>query len=320
MKAFQRHQPTDQTRHDQTGLPMGSDRATPPAESVPMRQENKYGTNEMKASLKSKDRSSMEPVKPVRPVAPYVGGKRILSKRLCARIADIPHRTYAEAFVGMGGIFFRRDQRPPAEVINDWSAEVHNLFRILQVHYVSFLEMMRFQIASRAEFERLSQVRPETLTDMQRAARFLYIQRTVFGGKVAGGNYGVSPANAARFDVTKLQPMLEAVHDRLASVTIERLPWADFIRRYDRSATLFYLDPPYFGCEDDYGKDMFRRDDFEEMADQLRKIKGRFILSINDHEEIRRLFSGFEMEEVGVRYTLAGNHNSREFGELIISN
>ncbi|HEY9092022.1 DNA adenine methylase [Parasphingorhabdus sp.] len=274
----------------------------------------------MKASLKIQVEDNLEPVKPVRPVAPYIGGKRMLAKRLCAKIADIPHRTYAEAFVGMGGVFFRRECRPTAEVINDWSAEVHNLFRILQVHYVSFLEMMRFQIASRAEFERLSRVDPETLTDMQRAARFLYIQRTVFGGKVTGSNYGVSPANAARFDVTKLQPMLEAVHDRLASVTIERLPWADFIRRYDRDATLFYLDPPYFGCEDDYGKNMFRREEFEEMARLLAGIKGRFILSINDHPEIRSLFNGFSMEEVGVRYTLAGNSNAKTFGELIISN
>lgn len=274
----------------------------------------------MKASLQNFDNSTLEPIKPVRPVAPYIGGKRMLAKRLCTNIGDIPHRTYAEAFVGMGGIFFRRSERPKAEVINDWSAEVHNLFLILQVHYVSFLEMMRFQIASRAEFERLSRVDPETLTDMQRAARFLYIQRTVFGGKVTGSNYGVSPANAARFDVTKLQPMLEAVHDRLASVTIERLPWADFIRRYDRDATLFYLDPPYFGNEGDYGKDMFRREEFEEAAELLAKIKGRFVLSINDQLEIRDLFRDFSMEKVGVRYTLAGNSNTKTFGELIISN
>lgn len=263
--------------------------------------------------------AAMVPVEPIKPAAPYIGGKKRLARRLSDLIGSIPHVTYAEVFVGMGGVFFRRNARPKAEVINDWSAEVHNFFRILQVHYVAFLEMMRFQISSRAEFERLAAVDPATLTDMQRAARFLYLQRTAFGGKVAGRNFGVSPVNAARFDITKLQPMLEAIHDRLASVTIERLTWADFIRRWDRPGTLFYLDPPYYGSEGDYGPGMFRREEFEQMAQLLAGIKGRFILSINDAPAIRQLFGDFKCEQVDVRYTLSGNDKGRTFPELIIT-
>lgn len=235
-------------------------------------------------------------------------------------IEAVPHRTYAEVFVGMGGIFFRRKSKPSAEVINDWSAEVHNLFRILQVHYVAFLEFMRFQVTARAEFERLALEDPATLTDIQRAARFLYLQRTAFGGKVTGRGFGVSPMNAGRFDVTKLQPMLEAVHERLAGVVIERLRWQDFVTRYDRAETLFYLDPPYFGCEDDYGRDMFAREEFVEMAALLAGIKGRFILSINDKPEVRAIFSAFNMQAEDVRYQIGGMDKSRNFGELIITN
>jgi DNA adenine methylase len=262
----------------------------------------------------------LTPVDPVKPVAPYIGGKRMLAKRLCALIDATPHRTYAEAMVGMGGVFFRRTMRPGVEVINDRSAQVHNLFRILQVHYVAFLEMMRFQITSRAEFVRLAATDPATLTDMQRAARFLYLQRTTFGGKVAGQNFGVSPINPARFDVTKLQPLLEAVHERLAAVTLECLDWADFIARYDREGTLFYIDPPYYGCERDYGDGMFERADFVRMASLLREIKGRFILSINDKPEVRVIFDGFNVREEDVRYTIGGSAKPATFGELIITN
>lgn len=70
-------------------------------------------------------------VNPTRPVAGYIGGKRSLAKRLTALIETIPHTTYAEPFVGMGGVFLRRRRRPPAEVINDWSGDVSNFYRIL---------------------------------------------------------------------------------------------------------------------------------------------------------------------------------------------
>lgn len=262
----------------------------------------------------------LAPVDPVRPMAPYIGGKRNLSRRLVERIGAVPHSTYAEVFVGMGGVFFRRDAKPKAEVINDWSEDVSTFFRVVQRHYVPFMEMLRWQITSRAGFEKLAALAPESLTDLERSARFLYLQRCAFGGKVAGRNFGVSHGRPANFDVSKVGPMIEAAHERLSGVVIERLPWADFIRRYDREGVLFYLDPPYFGCERDYGDGMFSREQFEQMAAVLRGVKGRFILSLNDNAEVRRIFAGFDIEEVAVRYTIGGTGKAKVAGEVIISN
>ncbi len=61
----------------------------------------------------------MQSVTPTMPVAPYLGGKKNLAKVLIPLI-DAQHcTTYAEPFVGMGGIFLRRTSRPKSEVIND---------------------------------------------------------------------------------------------------------------------------------------------------------------------------------------------------------
>ena len=179
------------------------------------------------------------------PVAPWQGGKRNLAKRICAIIDATPCVTYAEPFVGMGGIFLRRSTRPKAEVINDRGRDIANLFRILQRHYPQFLDTLRFQLTTRAEFERLLAVDPDTLTDLERAARFLYLQRTAFGGKVSGRNFGVARDRPGRFNLSTLEPMLEDLHSRLSGVTIECLDWSAFIPRYDSADTLFYLDPPY---------------------------------------------------------------------------
>jgi DNA adenine methylase len=264
--------------------------------------------------------SGLEPVAPVKPLAPYIGGKRNLAKHLCARIAAIEHVTDAEVFVGMGGVFFRRDRRPRAEVINDWSEDVSTFFRVVQHHYVPFLEYMRHQVTSRAGFEKLKALDPVGLTDLQRSARFLYLQRLAFGGKVQGRHFGVNPAAGARFDVTKLGPMIEAVHERLAGVVIERLHWREFIERYDRPGTLFYLDPPYYGCEGDYGRELFGRDQFAEMAQVLRGVKGRFLLSLNDHPDVRAIFAGFDFEAKDVTYTIGGMDKAKVVGEVVISN
>lgn len=262
----------------------------------------------------------MQFVTPTMPVAPYLGGKKNLAKVLIPLI-DAQHcTTYAEPFVGMGGIFLRRTSRPKSEVINDLGRDVSNLFRILQRHYPQFLEVLRFQLTTRSEFNRLVDTDPTTLTDLERAARFLYLQRTAFGGKISGRNFGVSKDRPGRFNLTTLEPMLEDLHVRMAGVVIECLDYADFIRRYDSPGTLFYLDPPYWNCETDYGKDMFSPASFEAMAEQLATVKGRFIMSINDTSEVREVFAGFRIEEVSTVYTVGKKQGSRDRrGELIVS-
>lgn len=262
--------------------------------------------------------SSRVVYRPVKPAAGYIGGKKQLAKTIVACIERIPHETYAEPFVGMGGVFLRRRRPRKGEIINDRSGDVATFFRILQRHYVPFMDMLKWQITGRAEFERLKASDPATLTDLERAARFLYLQRTAFGGKVAGRNFGVDPAGA-RFNVAKLAPMLDELHERLAGVTIECLPWAEFIRRYDRPGVLFFLDPPYFGGEKDYGAGMFERSEYALMANVLRGLKGRFIMSINDVPGIRKTFAGFRLRPVRLTYSVARSNKAHQARELIIT-
>lgn len=265
---------------------------------------------------------TLEKITPITPAAGYLGGKRNLAKRVCAIIQSVDHDGYAEPFVGMGGIFFRRASRPRAEIINDISGDVTTLFRVVRRHYQAFVDEMEWLLASRAEFERLRAIDPDGLTDIERAARFLYLQRLAFGGKVVGRHFGVSSSNPARFNLAQMRASLVAIRDRLQPVVIERLPYGDFIRRYDRPGMLFYLDPPYWNCEGDYGPGVFAREDFERLSVQLAQIRGKFILSINDTPGARAVFSSFQMQRVEVTYTVstAATGKGKKVGELLISN
>lgn len=272
-----------------------------------------------RCSRPGKPNQPMDTIHPIEPVAAYIGGKRRLARHIVERIEAIPHDCYAEPFVGMGGVFLRRSRAPKSEVINDASKDVATFFRILQRHYPQFMDTLRFQITSRAAFERLTHTDPDTLTDLERAARFLYLQRLAFGGKVTGRTFGVDVARSARFNLNTLGSRLEDLHERLAGVVIESLDFEAFLRRYDRPETLFYLDPPYYGSEDYYGRDLFGRQDFGRLADVLRGLRGRWLLSINDCPEIREVFAGCAMEEQATTYSVRRGE-ATPARELLIGN
>ena len=261
----------------------------------------------------------MDTVIVARPPAPYMGGKRNLAARLCALINETPHKAYIEPFVGMGGVFLRRSSRPAVEIINDLSGDVANLFRVVRRHYQPFVDELAFQPASREEFDRQLRLDPEALTDIERAVRFLYVQRLAFGGKVHGRTFGVRRDQSSRVQLGRLRADLKALSRRLEPVTIERLPYQDVIRRYDRVDALFYLDPPYDETTG-YGVE-FGRADYVAMAAQLAAIAGDFIMSINDTPFVRETFAAFQIEEISTSWTVARSATSgTKVTELIIRN
>lgn len=65
--------------------------------------------------------------------------------------------------------------------------------------------------------------RPETLTDIQRAARFFYLQHHTFGGKVAGQSFGTATTVPA-INLMRFEENLSAVWQRLSGIYVENLP------------------------------------------------------------------------------------------------
>ena len=267
----------------------------------------------------------MEPVDPATPLAPWAGGKKLLASRIIARIEAIPHRCYAEPFAGMGGVFLRRKARPKSEIINDVNGEIVNLYRILRDHPAALEAEFDLCLSARAEWERLLKVPPDTLTDIRRAARWAFLQKLAYGGTPAHlavrGDFAPSALEWSRLRSESMVAAIRMAHDRLQGVHVECLDWRNFVPRYDRAGTLFYIDPPYPGHEADYGKGVFAPDDFERMAEMLRGIKGRFLMSIGDTERIRDLFAWATVEQVPTKYTMAGRTRQadRKVVELLIS-
>jgi DNA adenine methylase len=249
------------------------------------------------------------------PVIPWIGGKRRLADRLIPLFP--PHQCYVEVFAGGAALYFLRPVPAQTEVLNDINGDLVRLYRVLKYHLQEFVRQFEFAIVSREIFEWEKMTRPETLTDIQRAARFYYLQQLAFGGKVQGQNYG-TVTEGGSFDITRIGESLTAAWRRLGGTNVENLPWRECIERYDRPHTFFYMDPPYWETEG-YGVP-FPYEEYVDMASLLRSIKGKAMVSINDHPKIREAFVGLPMLELDIKYSVQNAGQRKTTGELVIAN
>jgi DNA adenine methylase len=182
-------------------------------------------------------------------------------------------------------------------------------------HLEELVRQFKWALSSREIFK-WHQITPtETLTDIQRAARFFYLQHSAFGGKVQGQTYGVATTAPPGLNLLRIEENLSAAWMRLASTYIENLSWQDCVRRYDRPHTFFFMDPPYWETEG-YGVD-FGWEQYEQLAQTLRTMKGKAMVTLNDHAAIRELFADFTIESTDIRYTVGGG-NGVERSEVVI--
>ncbi|MEN6537893.1 MAG: DNA adenine methylase [Bryobacteraceae bacterium] len=244
----------------------------------------------------------------------YIGGKNRLAKQIIEVFPE--HTTYVEAFSGGAQVLFHKEPSK-VEVINDLDGEVVNFFRVCQRHAGELIRTVRPLPASRRLFAWLSDSKVDGLTDIERAARFFYLQKNAFGGLVVKQNYHWSVVQRPNYDPARVPEIIEATRARLERVQIESLPYEQILSRYDRPTTLFYLDPPYFGRK--LYRFNFEEKDFVELARRLARLRGRFVLSLNDVAPVRRIFSGFRIASGAIHYSAQKTPGNR-YGELLITN
>jgi len=242
------------------------------------------------------------------------GGKSRLRKQILERIPD--HDCYVEVFGGAAWVLFAKEPSK-AEVYNDVDGELVNLFLILQRRPEEFLEAFRRMLYAREVFESLRATDPIWLDELTRAVRYFYLVRVSFGGKMEA--YGTTTGRSLTLNLKKLPGIVEEAHRRLQKVQIDRLTYELCLDRYDREHCFFYLDPPYW--EDEKFRYALGPGRHRELRKRLGGLEGRWLLSYNDHEEVRRLYEGYRIEEVKVRYHLGSKGGqAKRVSELLISN
>ncbi len=249
-----------------------------------------------------------------KPIIPWIGGKGRLIDWIMPRMPV--HTCYVEAFCGAAAMFFAK---PPSEVevINDINDELINMYRVIQIHPEEFARQFKYVLSSRRWYEWEQCKDPKTLTDIQRAARFYYLQKLAFGGKVEGQCFGTATTSPPPINLIGLEQDVTRTHLRLDRTWVEGLSWEEVIKKYDRPHTLCYLDPPYWKTEG-YGVE-WTFDNYVRMAELAKSIDGMMIISTNDIPEMREVFDGLYMDSKPIKYTVGGGKGT-EARELLIWN
>ena len=242
-----------------------------------------------------------------------VGGKSKLRKTILGMIPK--HTCYIELFFGAGWVYFGKEPSK-IEVVNDIDKELINLFRNIKYHAPEIDRLLEYEFSGRDIFEEYKNCTLEYMTEIHRAIRFLYLITQSFGGK--GNNYGYGTTTKSGQQIF-YKDMLLKLRDRLKNTYVENLSFEKIIDKYDREHSFFFCDPPYIEtC--DYGN-KFKEEEHRELSDKLKNLKGKFLLTINDHPLSRELYKDFNIKEVQVNYSVSKEAKARgKYNELIITN
>lgn len=245
--------------------------------------------------------------KPLKSPLGYLGGKSRLAKRIVEKIPL--HTTYVEPFCGGAWVYFTK-KPSRVEILNDRDGELVRFWNVIRHHLPEFLRCLDFSLVSREQFKKESQQDPELLTDVQRAVRYYRLQRMGYGGKTVNRSFGTSVMRPNSLNLHTVEDKLKETHKRLARTTIENLDACECIKKYDSADTFFYIDPPYWNA--DFYAVSFKEQDFERLAQTLKSIHGKFILSLNDTPEVRAIFADFQIESIETKYSLGNSKVSKQ--------
>lgn len=277
-----------------------------------------------------------------------VGNKTAVLHILYA-VFPINYRRFIDVFGGSGSVMLGNPNAPPFEVYNDFDRNLVNLFRCMKERTLATVRELGFcNLNSREDFnairkffeeekfddkyfreeeyltelllpplqaEELKELRTRITEDydVRRAAMFLKLLRYSYSSSCK--SYASQP-----FDIRKLFSLIKGLENRLANVVIENQDFERLINHYDRGDSFFYADPPYYSTEDMYAGG-FGREDHVRLRNTLSGIKGKFLLSYNDCEEIRKLYEDFSILDFTRTHSMAQRYEAgKEFKELLIGN
>lgn len=271
----------------------------------------------------------------IAPFLKWVGGKRQLLPKIIEHLPkNIRELRYFEPFIGGGAVLFHL--QPENAVINDFNKELINVYNVVKDNLDDLIvDLKKHKNTSEYFYQIRGLDRTDeflSLSEVQRASRIIYLNKTCFNGLYRVNNAGEFNAPFGRYKNPNIvnEPTLKAVNKFLNknNISINNGDYSDVLETADENSFI-YLDPPYHPISENSnftgyvqgGWDMFDQIRLREVCDILNEKGAKFLLSNSSSPFIKDQYEKYKITTVKAIRAINSNGSDRgEIDEVLIRN
>lgn len=260
----------------------------------------------------------------IKPFLKWAGGKTQLIPELIKYIPKTFNK-YIEPFIGGGAFYFHIN--PDKAVIADLNYELIVTYKTIKNSVEDVISLLKTYKNEEGFFYEMRAKEPEELSDIERAARLIYLNKTCFNGlyrvnKKGQFNVPYGKRSGAFFD----SEILRDASEFLKNTKIEFADYTDTLRNHAEKGDFIFLDPPYYpvgkyGDFKRYTKEFFYHNDqftLKKEFDRLVELGCHVLLTNSDHPIILELYKDYQIKTIETKRMINSDATNRKGVDIIV--
>ncbi len=263
----------------------------------------------------------------------WAGGKKRLLPQFYNFFPEKIER-YIEPFVGSGAVAFYviKHFKPKFVLLSDINEELINAYNVVKNNVPELITALTILTRKHNKefYYKTRDTDPHDLSNIDWAARFIYLNKTCFNGLYrvnSKGKFNVPIGSYKNPQILDIKSLLE-IHKLLRNATIKVMPFENVLE-YAKNGDFIYLDPPYYPIKEGksftkYSKNDFSKTDHEKLAEvfkKLDKLGCKVMLSNSDTQFIKELYKNYNINIVRAKRMINCDATKRgEINELVVTN
>jgi DNA adenine methylase len=260
----------------------------------------------------------------IKPFLKWAGGKTQLISELLEYIPSSFNK-YIEPFIGGGSFFFYLN--PGKAIISDSNEELITTYKAVRDHVEDIIQILDGYKNKETFYYKIRALNPENLSEIERATRLIYLNKTCFNGLYRVNKKGQFNVPYGKRNGEFLnRELLRDSSEFLQNTEILHADYQETLEKYAEKGDFIFLDPPYYpvGKYSDfkrYTKEFFYHDDhvtLKEKFDRLVKMGCYVVLTNSYHPVVLKLYQDYEIRIVETKRLISSNPKTRYGKDIIV--
>ena len=265
------------------------------------------------------------------PFVKWVGGKRQLMFELLKNMPQNYNR-YFEPFIGGGALFF--ELQPDNAYISDMNEELINLYQVVRDNVDELITNLQKHNISKEYFMEIRNIDRtndyRNWSDVQKASRFIYLNRTCFNGMYRVNSKGEFNVPFGHYKNPRILDENNLINcsNLLQGIEIKHADFSEILKKV-KKGDFVYFDPPYVPLSETSSFTSYTKDGFDidmqfklrDVCDELDSMRVKFMLSNSDTNLVNELYANYEIKKVFASRQINANADGRgKITEVLVRN